>query len=243
MLPLLIEVKRCSDSKLVWTEKYLSGLRNYAETLKIPLLVAWKHEHIWTLTDTRHFAKKVQSYHLDWITALRENLMSIVFGDLLIELTQRSSFYLDAEVTDGSLPLPKPPTPIQPGWHTMKIQGAGFLLDGKATTLSNELTWLFFRAPDENRVNVTGENTVRVIHTPQPKTVFSLTDFALMLLLWDEKDEPDWEHVVRKAIPIAASNVREELRKGIETGVVQYVLEQVPATVPDFCQQETLSPT
>jgi len=234
MIPLLIEVKRSSEAKLVWTEKYLTGLRGYAEALDIPLLVAWKYGHIWTLTDTRHFEKKVQSYNLDWSKALAENLMSLIFGDVLVQLTQRISFYLDAEISDGSAPLPQPPDLIAEGWHTMTIQGAGFLLDGQAITLSNELALLFFRAPDQNIVNVTGEKTVRMIHTPQPETVFSLADFALMLLLWDEKDEPDWEHVVRKAIAISASNVRAELRSGIEIGVIRYVFEQKPVTVPDF---------
>lgn len=232
-LPLLIEVKRNSEAKLVWTEKYLTALRGYAEKLNLPLLVAWKYRHIWTLTDTRHFQKKVQSYHLDWTKALTENLMSSILGDLLVQLTLRISFYLDAEVL-GSGALPQPPNLIPAGWHSIKIQGAGFLLDGNPITLSNELGWLFFRAPVQDVVNVTGEKTVRVIHTPEPETMFSLTDLALMLLLWNEKDEPDWERVVRKPIPISASRVREELRRGIETGVVQYVLEQKPVTVPDF---------
>jgi len=233
-LPLLIEVKRTSaEAKLVWTEKYLTALRRYAEKLNLPLLVAWKHGHIWTLTDTRQFEKKVQAYHLDWTKALAENLMSSIFGDLLVQLTCRISFYLDAEVL-GSGPLPQPPNLIPAGWHSMKIQGAGFLLDGKPSTLSNELAWLFFRAPVQNVVTVMGEKTVRVIDTPEPETMFSLTDLALMLLLWDEKDEADWERVVRKPIPISALNVREELRRGIETGVVQYVLEQKPVTAPDF---------
>jgi Holliday junction resolvase len=233
-LPFLIEVKRSSEAKLAWTEKYLAGLRGYAEALKIPLLVAWKYGHIWTLTDSRHFEKKVDSYHLDFGKAVAENLMSLIFGDLLVQLTQRISFYLDAEISDGCSPLPQPPNLIPEGWHTMKLQGVGFLLDNEPIALSSELTWLFLRAPTENVVNVTGEKSVRVIHTPQPDTGFSLTDFALMLLLWDEKDEPDWEHVVRKAIPISASNIREELRRGIEIGVIKYVLEQKPVTVPDF---------
>jgi Holliday junction resolvase len=233
-LPLLIEVKRNSEAKLVWTEKYLTGLRRYAEHLDLPLLVAWKYGHIWTLTDTRHFEKKVQSYHLDWAKALGENLMSAIFGDVLVQLTQRISFYLDAEISDTSSPLPQPPSLIPPGWHAMTLHAVGFLLDDKPIALSNELTWLFFHAPDENVVNVTGEKNVRVIHTPRPETLFSLTDFALMLLLWDEKGEPDWEHIVRKTIPISASGVREELRRGIETGVVQYVLVQKPVTAPDF---------
>jgi Holliday junction resolvase len=233
IVPLLIEVKRDSGTKLVWTEKYISALRSYAEKLNLPLLVAWKYRHIWTLTDSRRFEKKVQSYHLDWMTALKENLMSYIFGDELIELTDRVSFYLDAEITNGG-PLPQSPDLMPEGQYSTKLDGAGFLLDDKPTKISNELTWLFFRASAEHVVRVTSEKTVRVTYTPEPETMFSLTDFALMLLLWDEADAPDWEAVVRKEIPISAATVRNELEKGIKAGVVRYILLQQPTTVPDF---------
>jgi len=91
-LPLLIEVKRSDEPKLVWSEKYISQLRAYAEMLHMPLLLAWKHHHIWTLTDVRHFTKKVTSYHLDFRKAMMENLMSLIFGDIMLELTQRVAF-------------------------------------------------------------------------------------------------------------------------------------------------------
>ena len=234
-IPLLIEVKRKARAKLVWSEKYLMALHTYADELGFPLLVAWKYGHIWTLTDARHFEKKVQAYHLDWRKALAENLMSSIFGDELIQLTERISFYLDAEISDMQTPLPRPPELISEGSYTMKFQGAGFLLDGEPITLSNELAWLFFSAETANEILVTGEKKVRVIYTPEPETMFSLTDFALMLPLWDEKeDDPDWHHVVRKALPFSATSIREQLLEGIKIGVVRYVLVQKPVTVPDF---------
>jgi Holliday junction resolvase len=237
-LSLVIEVKRSDDDKLVWTEKYITGLRRYAEVNRAPLLVAWKHHHVWTLTDVRHFEKRVTSYHLSLKKALAENLMSIIFGDCLVMFTQRISFYLDGEIKGVSLPLPQPPKLIPPGDHTIAILGAGFLLDDKVIDLPNELSWLFFRAPDENVVKVTGEKTVRVHYTPTPDTVFSLTDFALMLLLWAEPEQPDWDNVVRKEIPISAAKTRQALRNGINLGVVRYVLEQMPVTQPAYTSPE-----
>jgi hypothetical protein len=232
--PLLIEIKRSNEEKLVWTEKYISGLRNYARLLRIPLLVAWKRGHIWTLTEACHFEKRVTSHHLEFMKALAENLMSQVFGDCLVELTQRISFYLDGEIQTSD-PLPQPPEPLPEGEHTITIKGAGFLLDDQPIDdLPSELTWLFLRAPDENIVKRTGEKTVRTIHTPTADTVFSLTDFALMLLLWSEPEQPDWDKVVRKKIPISAQRTRDALRKGLDLGVTRYVLEQLPVTPPSF---------
>jgi hypothetical protein len=171
---------------------------------------------------------------LDWVQALRENLMSSVFGDLQIILTDRIYFYLDAEV-ETEKPLPQQPAIFPSGNHTMKITGAGFLLDGNPTSLSNELSWVVMRAEMRNEVKVTGEKTVRVGYSPEPETMLSLTDLALMFLLWNEKEgDPDWDRVVREPIPILAANVRTELRNGLNSGVIRYVLEQRPITIPDF---------
>ncbi len=232
-VPLLIEVKR-SESELVWSEKYLSGLRAFSSALNMPLLVAWKYHHIWSLVEVRHFEKKVEAYHLTFERAMKENLMSKIFGDALVMLSQRIAFCIDAEILDGPVRLPQPPELIPPGPYNFKIKGAQFLLDDGPIELPDELAWAFFRAPDDNMVTVTGNNTVRMIHTPVADTSFSMTDLALMLLLWDQNDEPDWEAVLRKSIPISASNVREKLHKGIGMGVVRYVLLQRPVTEPEF---------
>lgn len=238
-LPCLIEVKRVWGDKIVWTEKYLSALRLYAEKLDLPLLVAWKRGHIWTLTDSRHFTRKVTAYHLDWGQALRENLMSSIFGDLLVMLTDRISFYMDADV-ETDKPLPQPPRIMEPGQHTMTIKGAGFLLDGNPINLSNELNWVVMRADMRNEVKVTGEKSIRMAYTPEPDTMFSLTDLALMFLLWNEKeDEPDWDRVVREPVPISSENVRAALNSGIQAGVIQYVIQQTPGTVPDFLSKSS----
>ena len=65
--------------------------------------------------------------------------------------------------------------------------------------------------------------------------MFSLTDLALMFLLWNEKEEePDWDRVLREPVPISAENVRAALNDGLQAGVIQYVIQQTPGTVPDF---------
>jgi Holliday junction resolvase len=233
-VPLLIEVKKNSSDKLVWSEKYFNGLQAYGDALKLPILVAWKFHHLWALVDIRHFEKKVKAYHLTLEKAFTENLMSMLFGDLMVELTQRVSFFLDAEITYPA-PLPPRPAVLPEGNHTMTIKGAGFLLDGKPVKLSGELTWLFFRAATDHVVERTSETDIQILHTPQAQSVFSLTDFALMLMLWNQDDgNPDWEKVVRDEIRTTVDEVRKQLKMGLDIGVVQYVLEQQPHTQPDF---------
>jgi len=61
---------------------------------------------------------------LDW-GQLSAKTNEFHFGDLLVMLTDRISFYMDAEV-ETDKPLPQPPRIMEPGQHTMTIKGAGF---------------------------------------------------------------------------------------------------------------------
>lgn len=236
--PVLIEVKTSDDDTLVWADAYLQSLQGYADALRLPLLIAWKRGRIWTLTESKHFTKRVSSYHLTWEKAMMENLMHVLFGDELIQLTQRVKFFIDAEITEPFKPLPPHPHLIPEGEYVFKIKAAGFLVDEKPVQLSNELGWVFFCAPDDNQVERTAEHEVRISHTPKPDTGFALTDFVLMLLLWNEPDPAaiDWESIVRRESPIRAENLKNALQAGIKDGIVRYVLRVLPNTMPDFLQ-------
>src|SRR6185295_1227746 len=57
--PVLIEVKKTHKDKVKWTEKYLYALKQYAELVQLPLLVAvqWQDGGLWTLNDISLFQK------------------------------------------------------------------------------------------------------------------------------------------------------------------------------------------
>jgi Holliday junction resolvase len=80
IVPLLIECKAPTNNKLKWSESYLNSLKYFASVLKLPLLVAWKFNNMWLVVDSSHFQRKVTGYHLDYETAIKENLMSLCLG-------------------------------------------------------------------------------------------------------------------------------------------------------------------
>jgi hypothetical protein len=123
LVPVLIEVKTKDEDKLVWTSDYLSSLRGFADLLQLPLLVAWRRQGMWLLTDTSHFQKCVSAYHLSFDTALEENLMSLMFGDVLVVLKESFQFRMDAEIIGESL---QGEGLVPEGTHTFKITGGGF---------------------------------------------------------------------------------------------------------------------
>jgi Holliday junction resolvase len=234
-VPVLIEIKKTLDDEIVWTEAYLFALRRFAEAMKMPILIAWKRGSIWTLNEIAHFQKRVKSYHLPWLDAMKENLMGLLFGDLHIMFTQRVSFFLDAEI-ESEQPLPALPMVLPEGRYTLTVKKAGFLLDGAEANVTAGLQWMFFFVPDESHVHRTSESAVRIMFTPKPDTSVTLGDCGLGIMLWryNNPEAIDWEAVARKRIGPLAAETRDALKAGIEQGVVQYVLDQVPQTVPDF---------
>jgi Holliday junction resolvase len=233
LIPVLIEVKTTDDGKLIWREDYLQALQRYAEAVRMPLLVAWKYRRIWALTDVRHFAKRVSSYHLDFITAMKESLMGELFGDLMIKISESVKFFVDAKVAE-ELP-PDQNVVIPEGGYTLTITAAGFMVDHEIVDLPKELFWAFTASANRDEVIRIGEQEVRIQFIPLPDSIFSLTDLWKLVALFGNKDaEPNWDEVMRKPLTLTASRVRQELREGIPKRVVQYVFKVHPNTMPDF---------
>ena len=62
VLPVLIEVKSNRAQSLSFQPGYLKKLTNYAELLKLPLLIAWKHHSVWSLFEARHLKKAATNF-------------------------------------------------------------------------------------------------------------------------------------------------------------------------------------
>ena len=87
-VPFLVEIKTNSNNKLVWSQAYMASMRDFASLLKLPLLVAWKRRGLWVLTDSARFIKKVKSYHLTFDDAMKNSLMSELFGNFWVQFSE-----------------------------------------------------------------------------------------------------------------------------------------------------------
>jgi len=232
LVPVLIEVKTKDDSKLVWREDYLRGLLRYADIVQMPLLVAWKRWHVWALFEVSHFQKKVDAHHVDFNTAMRQTLMGTLFGDALVNVHERFQMFIDA-VTDEALP---PDDALIPGARfRFTIQDAGFMIDKKKVKVSKELSWIFHLAAAKDEVLRTGEHSIRMEFTPDSNSVFSLSHLWFEVATSGLKEqEPDWEEILRKPLPISIGDVRRELSEGMESGIVSHVAIIAPNTMPNF---------
>jgi Holliday junction resolvase len=237
IVPILIEVKKTDDEKLVWSEAYLQSLTTFAQTVNLPLLVAWKWHEVWLLVDYSHFTKHTTAYHLTKGTAFTENLMSMAFGNVHVQMDDEMTFVMKGLLVDHKL---KSAAEIpSAGTYQIQIKGAAFRRNDDSLTLSEvnpELFLLFLTAPTENRVNVVSEHEIEIIYAPEAETSIALSHVLLTFLyMTHQEEELDWDKILREG-PFTSSGkqFRDALEIGLEKGFVKYVFEQVPQTIPPY---------
>jgi Holliday junction resolvase len=80
-IPVLVEVKSNISRSLSFKPDYYSRLKRYAETVRLPLLVAWKYHGIWMLFDINNMSLAKTNYNITFSKAMSESLLGILAGD------------------------------------------------------------------------------------------------------------------------------------------------------------------
>lgn len=92
--PVLIEVKSKKDKLLSFKPDYLKRLQNYADLVGMPLLIAWKFHSVWMLFEARHMTKAVKNFNITVGTAMRENLLGVLAGDVAYKIGAGAGVHL-----------------------------------------------------------------------------------------------------------------------------------------------------
>jgi hypothetical protein len=231
-MPILIEVKSAKDVVLDWSEKYLASLRRFADLLGLPLLVAWKWGDNWTLVDHRHFEKNLTAYRLTLVKAFKQDVMCVLFRDLRVMMNPEIELTFDFEMLDevaghaGDL--------IPTGQFKAKIAGVGFYRNGKKMTGKLDFA-LFLATPSESEFRRTSKQTCQQIYRPVRDTGFTLSRVLVAQLSAAAEGDLNWHQILaRGKFPSNGSDVRNSLQAGLDQGFVQYVMDVVPNTWPDF---------
>jgi hypothetical protein len=64
-VPVLVEVKSSKDNVLSFRPDYVAKLKAYADLVKLPLLIAWKHFGMWTLFELSHMWRAQSNFNID----------------------------------------------------------------------------------------------------------------------------------------------------------------------------------
>ena len=236
-IPFLVEVKNEKEDSIKWSEKYLASLRGFAKLLNLPLLVAWKKHGIWLLCDSELFQKKNTAYHLSFDTAVKNNLMATLFGNLFIVVNEGFRMEIKYELLDVEKDSPDI---VSEGEHEAIIVEAGlYTAKGKLPSdLAKSLFPIFLlKATDDSVVERDGR-FLRQIFPTDSETMFNASDILFMTLSWSKQsgDSVNWLLALRNGEVVPVQNLRTILNRGIEGGAIQYVFEQRPQRMPSFLE-------
>ena len=227
----LVEVKSDADDKLVWSEKYLAPMKRFADTLGMPLLVAWKWHGMWSLVDVNQFEKKSTAYHLTFEVAMKNNLMSALFGNVFLKIKEGFRLELKLKLLD---PADAASELLSEGEHPMQVTEVGlYTHKGKLPKdLTSELFPLIMARSIEPLTEREGE-FLRHIFPADHENIFNVSELLIANLSWSQEDDSvDWLAALRKGLPVPIQDLHGVLNRGIEAGALQYVLEQQPQIVP-----------
>jgi len=233
-VPVLVEVKTTDDDELVWSEKYLTSLRRFAELLHMPLLVAWKRYGLWALCDTSQFAIAETAFHLSFETAMKNNLMTALFGNVFITVKEGFRFEMTYELLDA---VDVARELLPEGQYQAKVVDVALHTHkGRVPSgLTSELFPLFLTKAGEPTTEREGK-FLRHVFPVNPEGMFNLSDLLFTNLTWfrEERNEVEWITEIRKGLPQNGRDLHTVLKEALEVGAVQYVLQQQPQDIPVF---------
>lgn len=234
--PVLIEVKSKNDKLLSFKPEYLKRLQNYADLVGMPLLVAWKFHSVWMLFEVRHMKKAAKNFNISLNTAMQENLLGVLTGDVAYKIGAGAGVHLRFR-KDRLLGTEKTDDGYAEQW-AMTIDDVSFTdregtrrtdLDGEVQSLFTAWDLEDTEEHTDSHIHlhfVAGEEGMQFAHTA-----------LVRLLSWESShdDRPHWRGLLRKEhVTANVVNFSAALDAAFRQGVVSHVFYFQPHAMPDF---------
>jgi Holliday junction resolvase len=225
--PLLIEVKSIKSRTLSFKPDYMQKLTNYADLLGFPLLIAWKtFASVWTLFEARHLRKAVTNFNVSSETAMKENLLGVLAGDVIYTIGANAGIhfrFLKEELVERR----KNDDTTTEQWK-MICDDVAFTdykgnrradLSGQVTNLF--MTWNLQKQEEHTDTHI----TISFVAGPAQEIQFAHT--ALVNLLnWESKrnERINWRHLLRKEEIIRSI---QDFAAAVDTALRQNVVHHI----------------
>ncbi|MBI1209210.1 MAG: restriction endonuclease [Azospirillum sp.] len=234
--PVLIEVKSKNEQTLSFKPDYHNKLMNYANILNLPLLIAWKCHSIWTLFEVKHLTKAVTNFNISHQTAMKENLLGVLVGDVAYTIGQGAGIYFrfckeellrQDDNEDGKSET----------WRMVVDEAAFTDYNGvRRTDLDSEVASLFIawnlREQEEHT-----DTHVNVSFVAGPNEVQFAHKALVHLLNWElpHNEQLNWRRVLQNAqITKNITNFSAALDTAMRQNVVYHIFHQLPTSMPEF---------
>lgn len=237
-VPALVEVKSSKDNVLSFRPDYRDKLCAYAELLKLPLLVAWKHYGVWTVFELSHMRKAQQNFNIDFPTAMTENLLGALAGDFSYSLSVGVGLHLRFR-KEELLKTEKADDGFTEEWK-MVCDNVYFtddrsqvVRDLPADVQALFLTWDLQQKEEHSPTHITMSFVAENAH----ETALFAHMALVRLLDWHlpAGDKIDWRGLLSQSrILLGLEDFAKAIRDALRLGLVHHVLHQVPRTPAAF---------
>ena len=234
--PVLIEVKSKAQNTLSFTPEYLQRLKNYADLLNMPLLIAWKFHSMWMLFDVKHMKMAKKNFNIDMGTALRESLLGALVGDVAYKIGPGAGIHLRFR-KDELMGTERAENGYTEEWK-MTVDEVTFsdYMGNDLVDLDSEVQSLFTAWDMEKREEHTKSHLH--VHFIAGSDGMQFAHTALVRLLnWESpnNDLPHWRSLLRKdQVTTNVSNFSAALDKALRQKIVSHIFHVQPNTWPDF---------
>lgn len=234
--PILIEVKSKQAKTLSFKPNYLQCLMAYATLVGMPLLIAWKFHNLWTLFEVKHLVKTDKNFNISIQTALRENLLGVVAGDVAYTVGAGAGVHIRIR-KDELIKI----TPTEDGrtesWRMVVDQVTFTNYQGERIEKLDTSVQALFTSWE---LEETEEHSDTHIHihsvAGQDGVQFAYTAMQRQLAFEGRQDgRPHWRALLRKGqVTASLADFSSALEAGFERKIVSHILHQRPITMPDF---------
>jgi Holliday junction resolvase len=234
--PVLIEVKSSTDRTLSLRPDYHAKLTRYAEMLRLPLLIAWKHHSLWTLVDIRQLRRARTNYNISYAEALRQSLLGVLAGDVAYRLQPGSGIHLRLN-KEELVKAEANGTGYTETWQ-MRIGEVSFSrADGVRASLHAETTQLLATWDLESQEEHHPDHILQSFVVTENGGM-EFAHRALVNLLASEAPAPDgprWRALLTASeVTRSIKSFSTALERGLAEGVVRYIFHIRPADMPEF---------
>jgi Holliday junction resolvase len=226
-VPVLIEVKTSDEATLSWRPDYRDALQRYADALRLPLLVAWRHRTFWVLFDAAHLSRAKSNFNVRFVDALKQTLMGELAGDFSFCFRPGVGLHLrirkSAETPDGLRGVIEEVRWVNSAGETFeKVEGVFPLF----LCLEQEPVVVETESHVEQSFIIPGSESAEFAH----RALVSLLRFST------GTDEIEWRRVLEenRAPRIMEGGLRAAAQKALDAGFLQYGFDIQPATMPSF---------
>lgn len=234
--PVLIEVKSKKDNVLSFQPDYLQRLQNYADLVGMPLLIAWKFHSLWMLFEARHMKKADKNFNIKMETAMRENLLGSLAGDVAYKIGAGAGVHLRFR-KDRLVKTEKTDDGYTEQWM-MTIDDVAFTdYEGnRRTDLDGEVQSLF-TAWDLEEQEEHSDSQIHLRFLAGKEGMQFAHTALIRLLNWESPhdDRPHWRSLLRKEqVTANVASFSAALETAFQQKVVSHVFHMQPHAMPAF---------